>query len=215
MNLGLGVFLSSLFLGTVLLYLKTRDTWKWRLIWRRIGFTIGGLIAITVLWFAAILGYEKWEGRPQIVTELHGVGVGERFSDVVFKLGQFTQSASKGAVVEPDEPTLYESNDDKHLALYVKAGAIAGITYICKTSDYKKVNGISCTDKGNDILGRFGNSVRIRCLREKSEDAKLHRVYDVPEFGVRYSVLRNQVAGFLVMSPKALAVVSTNWMECS
>ena len=51
MELGFGVFLGSVFLRTVLLYLKTLERWNWRTIAKRFGIAVAGLLALGVVVF--------------------------------------------------------------------------------------------------------------------------------------------------------------------
>jgi hypothetical protein len=89
MSVGLSVFLGSLFLGTIILYLKTRGEWNWRTIWKRIGLAVFSLVAVLAIAIAATVGYGKWQERPQVVTSLEGVVLGEKLSDAVFRYGEF------------------------------------------------------------------------------------------------------------------------------
>ena len=72
MSIGLGIFLSSVFVGSILLYNSTKDRWDWRKnIWRMVKLA---LVVITVLgiggtfyWFYSTLPEE-----PQVKTEYWG-----------------------------------------------------------------------------------------------------------------------------------------------
>ena len=216
MDLGLGVFLGSVFFGTVLLYLKTQDRWNWRRIWKRIALGVFAVVALASIGTGAIVGYLSWEARPRVVTSFEGVSLGEKFSDVQFRHGPFMQPKSKdNANRSSDGDGLY-INDAKGLFLPVRNGVVVGIQYFCKnTTDYTSANGIRCEETGEEILNRFGKSVRVQCPTNKDDHSEFRRAYDVPEFGVRYLMQRNRVEGFYVTDQLRFAAEGGIWTACN
>src|SRR5215471_7408718 len=106
MSVGLGIFLGSVVIGSVLLYLNTRDTWNWRRIRARFLITIGILVGVVTLLSVGFFTYEKWDQRLKLVTRLEGISVGEKLSDVVFRLGTFVR-------LQPDKDVVQRNKDDQ------------------------------------------------------------------------------------------------------
>jgi len=214
MSLGLGVFLGALFLGTVTLYLKMRTIWNWRAIWRRIGLVGLGIIVLVAAATGGLVGYEKWQDRPQVVTTLEGVSLGERMSDVVFRHGQFKPDTTDG---EKDGSERFVS-DEKRMVLFVRGGAVENVIYLCKDkTDYASAGKVACGARGEEIINRYGGGVRVQCYVKKESDLdQLRRVYDVVDFGVRYYLQQNEVIGLSVMGKQRLSeATGINWGPCS
>ena len=174
------------------------------------GVVLLGIAALSVIVWAVTWGYGEWEGRPQLVTQLMGIRIGDRESDVVFKLGEFRQLPRTDKDIREGE-TVYASEEHR-ISFAEKGGTIFIVQYSCKTDyDYGELNGIRCGNTGEDILRRFGKTVRVLCA--KDEERKGERMYDVFELGTRYGLSKNKVEQFLVASPESLRV-SANWVPC-
>jgi hypothetical protein len=89
MDVGTGIFLSSLFFGLIGLYWFTRDRWRWK---RIVGIGFAGLCGLTALFYVALLGYEWWSNRPVVHTSLTNINLGAMESDVVFANGKPTKA---------------------------------------------------------------------------------------------------------------------------
>src|SRR6266705_2126216 len=84
MSLGLGVFLSSLFIGTLLLYRWTRDRWKWKKGLVRISLAAIGWVVILVI---AVLAYQRYENRLTPQTRYYDVQLGMTQDTVTYVRG--------------------------------------------------------------------------------------------------------------------------------
>ena len=218
MSIGLGIFLGSVFLGTVFLYIKTRDHWNWCTIWKRFGLAALSLIALLVIAIAIPIGYEKWQERPQVVTSLEGLSLGEKLSDVVFRFGKFKEDPLEESQQGKSDGSERYTNDEKRIVVYVLGGLIERVIYLCKSDiDYTSVSKIRCGDAGEEVLSRFGRGVRVQCQTKMENSAdELMRVYDIPDFGVRYFLHKNIVVGFSAMDKRRLeGATGINWGGCS
>lgn len=176
--------------------------------WGAIGLL--GIGAVSTIAWAVMWGYGEWEGRPQLVTQLMGIGIGDKESDVVFKLGEFRQLPRSDKNIREGE-TVYAS-DEQRISFAERGGTVFIVQYSCKTDyDYGALNGIRCGDTGEDIFRRFGKAVRVLC--SKDGERKSERMYDVFELGTRYGLSKNKVELFQVASPESLRV-SANWVPC-
>jgi hypothetical protein len=217
MSIGLGIFFGSLFIGTVFLFTKTRDSWNWRKIWKRLGLSVVFIVALIAVAIASTFGFHKWEERPKVVTSIEGVSLGETLSDVAFRYGEFSkQSSDEQKKVGKDDAESYVS-EKKRLMINVRAERIESIVYLCKDdSDYTASGGITCGYSGEAIFSRFGGAVRVKCLiKAENEISKLTRAYDIPKFGIRYLLHQNRVIGFYVMDAKMRSdAIGINWHAC-
>lgn len=216
MSIGLGIFLGCVFLGTVLLYLKTANTWNWKKI---VGRSVGGLVAfllLVVLWVYGFDAYQKWKNRPDVVTSLFGISIGEKFSDVVFKHGEFKLSELSERAIKKNDASQRYYNADKRVAINVLAGTVTSIIYGCAESlEYSSLNGIACGDSGDRIFERFKGNVRVQCPTTPDKGSEYTRVYDVVQYGTRYYVILNKVQGLGVFEKQELeSLVGLNWGAC-
>lgn len=213
MGIGIGLFFGFLFFGLIYLYVSTREQWNWRKICRRTAVILGGICVLLVLFLGGLLIKSFWwDVRPQLITQLAGVSVGEKLADVFFKHGDFKRDAKRDPNDKSEER--YE-NTEKNTYILVKDGKVTNVAYYCQPFDYKPINGINCDDSGEKIKEKFGDRVRILCLNEKTEGGKFERAYDVVDYGTRYVLHMNKVVAMVIASPKDLqSYVGMNWDKC-
>lgn len=212
MTAGEGLFAGCIVLALVYLYAQTRDRWPWR--------RIASRFALVLLAAGAVFaGYDflgKYlESHPRLVDTLQGVRVGEKFSDAVFRMGQFEQVPTGNGGAYGDDALYYQA--ERRLFLRVREGMIEGIGYSCRPEgEQASVNGIACGDTGEALLKRFGSDLRILCFDDRDQRGlKNQRAYDVPRYGLRYRLYLNQVISLYVTEPARLAVsAGERWVEC-
>ncbi len=216
MSVGLGIFLGCVFLGSIFLYLKTANSWNWKKIGRRILMAVGVLFGGGILIAGGMVGYEKWEQRPRVVTSLEGIAVGEKLSDVIFKHGPFEKEEKQADSIRKYQDEEQYRNKDKNLSISVRAGIVGVVYYGCnKETDYTSMNKISCRDSGDKISELFGDKVRILCATKKDEYRQFLRVYDVVAYGTRYLLWQNEVRTLIIADKKELeSFVGVNWDKC-
>jgi hypothetical protein len=98
MSIGTGIFLSALFLGCIVLYVKSENKAKWR---KGILFSLGGLVAAGVIVFVGFFLYdalEKYTETPTFPkstaerpTDMMGIRLGETLANLQFERGKFWQ----------------------------------------------------------------------------------------------------------------------------
>ena len=173
MGIGIGIFLGLATLGIIYLYAQTKDRWNWVKIAKRVGIAILVLISIPVVLLGGSLLYDGANNyinnRPKQVTSIEGISLGEKFSEVEFRYDVKEMPKNSDAVERA-----YEINGNDHLAFYVSRATnkVHRIVYLCRDNKYQSINGISCTDTSETILGKFGvKNVEIYCrAKESSED---------------------------------------------
>ena len=214
MSIGLGIFLASLYLGTIYLYVQTRDRWNWsKLIARGAFVVVGGGIGAAIL-YGGVVGYEEWAARPKVVAGIGAVSAGDAWPDVVFKLGKFEEIKPTGEPGRPDER--WYRHETLPLHVNVRQARVAYVIYHCHDGSpdrYGPFNGIRCGDDGSSVMKAFGDKVRVLCRKQK--DFEYLRVYDVVEYGTRYVMSSNKVSSIGVAEPAQLATFhGINWDKC-
>jgi hypothetical protein len=214
MSLGTGFFLGCVYLGTVFLYTQTRKEWNWARILQRISLIVLIVISISTLAGASYWAHEWWKQRPRIIMQMGNVAVGERLSDVNFRLGTFHRIERHTNVVYKDDDEERYWNETQPVSLTIRDGRVLRIVFSCLPQhEPVGLNGVRCGDLGEKILERFRNT-RVMCEKVPSEE-RPRRVYDVVDLGTRYVLEANRVVGFLVAAPQELeTLVGFNWDAC-
>lgn len=154
---------------------------------------------------------------PQVISGMAGVTLGEKLSDAKFRTG----AASKKN--DPEKGYVLPSDSSK--VFWATNGVVSRVGTWCSDDAMKypsidsvEINGIRCSNTGEQILDRYSKSkIRISCFinSKKDPEAENVRAYDAYDFGVRYILIANKVSGIFITSPDALKeLVSENWGEC-
>jgi hypothetical protein len=85
MELGTGIFLSSLVLSIVLLYGFTKDRVRWGRFFKYAGIALAVLI---IPIFSTFWILEAWRQRRQPLAEISGISLGDRDQDLLFRIGE-------------------------------------------------------------------------------------------------------------------------------
>jgi len=119
MSLGLGIFLSAVFLGIIALFLATRDRWNWRKI------VLRPICAVLVLSILGGIGFYVYN-RPKPQTSFWGISLDSTEADVKF---------TKGTSADSDENLwVYNqtySNSDREATVFVRFqdGKVKGVVF--------------------------------------------------------------------------------------
>lgn len=219
MSLGFGVFLGLFFVGLVILYTKNRDVVSMKKILKWLGIIFGSLVVLFVLIYLGFYMKDRYDSRPQIISELRNVKLGESIQDTKFRVGELKKDkkstdANSGYVLPSDG--YYDFTNDKYSTVKIINDKVASIEYFCESENYfLPINGISCGTRGDVILEKFGKDVEVFCLinPEVEYDKDLVRAYAVKKYQIRYFLGQNEVVGFKVAKPDDL-VSNKNWKEC-
>lgn len=84
MSLGLGVFLSTVFIGILLLYRWTMGRWNWGRNLRRF---LGAAAMIVIVGGASFWAYTAYTNRPVIQSSYYGVNLAMPMAEVKYRLG--------------------------------------------------------------------------------------------------------------------------------
>lgn len=185
-----------------------------------VAYGVLGIVGVGAFIAVSVWGYERYskisieQFRPQVVSSLKGIGIGDRWSDVVFRHGEFfVQEKAKVRVYEDGVDYL---NKEKNIFVTVRNGVVFTVAYGCQEDrGSTDLNGVHCGASGDDILKQFGSKVRVLCRTTDDETKMYARVYDVVEFGTRYHLYTNKVDALIVADKEELrAMVGFNWDLC-
>jgi hypothetical protein len=205
------VFFGFAFLGLIYLYVKTRDTWNWK----KIVLWLAGIFIAIVTAFAITIFADSFKSIvPETfrkITSYDEITLGDKFNDVEFKKGALKKIGDK----KDSSDDLYIVNDKTALYVDKKTRLVTGLIVMCADYQYTKFNGIGCGDTGDLILSKFKGDVTILCEPEeqKYESGPL-RVFDVPKYGVRYTLQRNEVMRMVVFPKEFWTENKTKWIAC-
>jgi len=229
MGIGIGTFLGLVFIGTIYLYIQTKDTWNWKKIWKLVGIGIGALIVIPLIIGVIVWGYSEltdyYDKKPKIISTLHGLKLGEKLSDVEFKL-PLNIAKIQG---NEDSVTKYDISDQKNREIsFDKNNLLISLGETCSDDKgkngpaFEPINGIGCGATSEAIINKYGkNNIRIQCLKnpEKSDQsgrtALKFRVYDAVDYGVRHWLASDYTYAIIVTRPDTLkSWTGINWIPC-
>jgi hypothetical protein len=192
-TVGTGIFLSSLFLGFIGLYIKTKDQWKWK--------RIGAWIAGTVVFVSSVSALILYSGniRNEVVlllpahaeTGLWGVELGISEDDLFFLKGS-PKSTSDG-----HKDTLWTKwhNYEGGYRVATNAEGTVGLV-IFKEARWADdgIQGIRIGDSLEVLIDKFGEPSTI--TKNKGGDASKWRRYDYPNFGISFVLAKSKVSSY-------------------
>ena len=177
-----------------------------------------GIVGVGAFIAVSVWGYERYSKVPTEKVEwekfyLKGIKIGDRWSDVVFRHGEF--SVQKKSNIRKYEDEVEYLNKEKNILVSLRSGVVFHVMYSCEADmGSTDLNGVHCGDSGDDILKQFGSKVRVLCGTD--DESKMYmRVYDVVEFGTRFHLHTNKVWALSVADKEELrAMVGFNWDLC-
>jgi hypothetical protein len=184
-------------------------------------------LAIVALWV-----YATWDDAPrpdandataatlQVAASLDGVRLGDTLASATAAHGPFDRQAPRPEVVKKyaDEEDYVQRNGQ--LRVSVRGGVIHTVGYACREGrDGTVLNRVACHDFEDRVRKVFGE-LRVLCAKVRADDPKRAlaphvRAYDAIPYGTRHIIIKDAVAGFIVMEPAELqSLVGFNWEEC-
>jgi hypothetical protein len=164
-------------------------------------------LALGLTFFAYVKLDDYFKSRPKIIDALGGVTIGDKRSDVLFKIEGLVQADKK---FERDDEIRYYNNTSG-IGVDFTANFVTGVLYGCRTNDdYYNINGVFCNDTGESIIKKY-QEVRIVCDKD---EANL-RAYDAVSFGVRHYLVSNKVVAFRISKPAEMkSTIGDDWKDC-
>lgn len=186
MDVGTGIFFGTTFLGIILLYLYTRDRWKWRMIAVR---TMLGVAALSGVVAISVFGYSAYEARVIAVTDFMGLKLSDTKADIKFKKGpSLHNSEALWAFRDKDGKweTLVRFRNDK----------VRWIAYVGDCTYCNNLNGLGVGTTYDRLLEKLGKPTFI----STSNDG-LKRLVSFAETNQFFQLAEGKVFGFGIYDP--------------
>jgi hypothetical protein len=193
------------------IFTAIKKLFKWLVAILIVSSALIGIIALSIYLFYEI------KDKPKIETELKGVAIGEKISDVLFKSdGYKIENATKnenGTFQKNNEISYI--NQSSRLLVRFENNKVESILYNCSQEyEYTIISKISCGDSSEKIKQRFGDDIRVLCHMNKDLRSN-SRVYDAIDYGIRFHLFFNKVEAITIFRPEKLAqLVGINWSKC-
>jgi hypothetical protein len=182
---------------------------------------VGALALIFVLIVMSFYGYSEldayYKNRPQLVKNLKGIELGEKFQTFMFRNAGFVLDSDRN---KKATDVIYYDNKEKSTAVAIEDNKVVRVLYGCMEKfEYSSVNGIDCRSTGDGVFDKYEKDIRVQCLRDKGDGNYLnYRVYDAVAFGIRYHVVSNEVVAFDIATPAELknseGFMNKKWTAC-
>lgn len=196
MELGTGIFLSALFIGTVLLYNSTKDRWNWKKGIKYIVISATGLVLVVsgVFYFGSV-----YEDLPKAQNELLNIKLGMTQDDVLFTKGSPTEKSPHKTESTHFENWVYKAKGKSADSFRVdfKNEKVVRVIHV-SSGEYQNmgVGGISQWNDQETILEKYGEPDRISVSADKKS-----RAYNYDEYHVAYGLHLNEVNVVAIYDP--------------
>jgi len=180
--------------------------WKWLVKAQCILTVLPFIFAIVVVIFEFFSKVVKsnlyiYKSNPYEITELYGIKIGDKLSDVLFK--------NEGIVADNErsdkdylsfKDAFYNVNKQIPTRFFKTTnGLVKEIRIECQKDDVStEIATIKCNDSGEVILDKFGTDVKILCRIINDEKKVKQRIYEVYKYRLRFGLEYNKVTMFQV-----------------
>lgn len=189
MELGTGVFLSAIFLGTVALFIATKDRWNWKKIFL---WPLGVIVGLGVVGGSIAYLYEQYDDRPRKLTELWGISLNDSAGDVKFKKGAPQRrnndiwSYRRGA---------YETSEGEYV-VYFKNDRVRSVMYFGPMLYGPSLHGVWHNDSPQELDAKLGPPSYVS--RAKDE---LSRLYSYEKFNIVVQFTEGEMTALGIYDP--------------
>lgn len=193
MSLGTSIFLSAILLGTIALFIATKDRWNWKKIF---------LWPVAVIFaLATVIGVGAWiysliSERPHPQMAFWEIPLEATKSDVKFLKGEPTRTDGENVWVYVSKESYL--NEDSYVVIVIFNGdKLRAVLY---SGPYLGSPGIQDLDIGatqEAILNKFGTPSTVSV----SED-NLEKILSFREYNIFFSLRENKVYAFGMFNPK-------------
>ena len=177
MELGTGIFLSTLLVCLFLFYRLTKDKWNWKKIVVRV---ILGLVLAVAITAGGVYAYKEYEFRPRIYTEFDGIKISHTRSDIRF---------IKGAPAAEDEDSMaYKDSSGLTHFITFKDEKVRTIMYIGESYYGHRLSEIGMGNSYKNVVDKFGAPSLITNTQDD-----LERWLSYSNYNVFFVLKKNQV----------------------
>ena len=196
MSLGLGIFLSSLFLGIIFLFVSTKDRWKWKkilFIWPLCFVLVVGVIGGT--WFYI---YNYYENKPKtsIYEAYLNIPLNASEAELIFLQGD-EYKTKRYSEDNNNIHYLYITEDKNGINVRIKENKIWRISCYETTSySCSSLNEIQIHDSANEVKEKLGEPSYVSISDDNTE-----RVWAYEKFNIYMMLSKGQVDGIGIFEP--------------
>jgi len=212
MSLGLGIFLSSIFLGIVFLFISTKDRWSWK----KILFIWPLRIVLVVVVIGGIgsfifIQYEKYVNKPKIYDTYLDIPLGAKIDDVLFLKGEpvsFRHAQNydqKQMFYRMNDNYVYQViiNDNNSIIISCKFSFFSTESYESqRCASLNNINLNSTVKEIKDLLGDPDTTY--------VSDDKLSRIYVYDKYKTFYLLTKGVVRKLGIYNPPFNIEISNN-----
>jgi hypothetical protein len=183
MELGTGLFLSAVFLGTVALFIATKDRWNWKKIF---------LWPLGVIFGLGIVGglYQQYEDRPRKLKELWGVSINDSAGDVKFNKGEPTTRDKDVWVYRP-----YETIEGDYVVFF-KNDRVRSVMYFGPMYNAPSLHGVGHYDSPQELDKKLGPPSYVSHTKDE-----LSRIYSYEKFNIVVHFSEGKMSGLGIYDP--------------
>jgi len=196
MNLGLSIFLSSIILGIIILYIATKDRWNWgkflKWNWKKI--VVKSVVIFLVISFtsglAIFIGY-KISNIPKKMNEFLGISLNDTKDDILFLKGEPSKTNEEGQWIYT-----YETNGFNRSHFYI-AFEDNKVRYILCLGGCPSLQRINMFSKSKKVINKFGPP----SSKDISPSKKAH-FYCYKKYNIFFLLEQDRVYGFGIYNPE-------------
>ena len=190
MSLGTAIFLASIFLGIVALFIATKDRWNWRKI---VLYSLGGLIGLSLIIAVGLWTYSVISNHPHIETTFWDIPISASKSDVKFLKGEPNRKENEDIwVYEPQG--LYSTSSI--YVIFFKDNKIRAIIYHGDFANAPWIQGIHFGDDYDSIIKKFASPSYV----STSED-ELEKTLSYNRYNITFSLKENKIFAYGIYNP--------------
>ena len=186
MSVGAGIFWGLVFVGLIVLYIFTRDRWKWRKVLVRAGL---GVVVLAGIATVCIFGYSTYQNRVVPFSDFLGLKLSDTKSDIKFK---------RGASLSQDE-SLWAYKDKEgnwELVVRFRNEKVRMVEYVGTCSYCNYLNGLGIGTSYDGLLEKLGEPTLV-----STSDDGLMRLVSFSKTNQFFQLAEGKVIGFGIYDP--------------
>ncbi len=186
MDVGAGIFWGLVFLGLIVLYLFTRDRWKWRKIVLR---TLFGVVALGSVIGSIAFGYSVYENRVVAVAEFMGLKLSDTRGDIKFKKG--------ASLLQNESEWAYKDRDGNwETVVKFRSEKVRMIQYVGICTYCNSLNGLGIGTNYERLIEKLGTPTFV-----STSDDGLMRLVSFAKTNQFFQLAEGKVIGFGIYDP--------------
>lgn len=207
MTTGEGIFWGAAVVGLIVLYVATKDRWRWK----RIMKWAGAILLIPVAGVGGWLGWENWvNSQPRLEFSLYDISIGQSMDDVLYKKGKPDSEKSNCSPAKPecksDAIWTYQKDDLTYIVSFEQSEVewIAANTGFGNRHALPTFRGMSNYWGQAETEELYGPPTNVSINADKTQ-----RLVTFTKYGVFFTFEKDEVVGVGVLSPTSKGLAFT------